>query len=47
MDEPTGPAEDGATLLDEMSHWSGVIGHAQQMLMEHGATAALKAAKRS
>jgi len=34
-------AENG-NLLDEMAHWTGVIGRMQQLLMEHGATAALK-----
>jgi polyhydroxyalkanoate synthase len=34
-------AENG-TLLDEMAHWTGVIGRMQQLLMENGATAALK-----
>jgi polyhydroxyalkanoate synthase len=29
-------------LLDEMAHWTGVIGRMQQLLMEHGASAALK-----
>jgi polyhydroxyalkanoate synthase subunit PhaC len=37
---PTAP--DGAAILDEMAHWTGVIGRAQQMLMEHGAEAMLK-----
>jgi len=32
------------SLLDEMSHWTGVAGHMQQLLMEHGASAALKTA---
>ncbi|WP_420142631.1 PHA/PHB synthase family protein [Sphingomonas sp.] len=32
------------TLLDEMAHWTGVVGQMQQLLMEHGATAALKMA---
>ena len=31
-------------LLDEMAHWTGVVGRMQQMLMEHGASAALKMA---
>lgn len=34
-------AED-VTLLDEMAHWTGVAGRMQQLLMEHGASAALK-----
>jgi len=34
-------AENG-TLLDEMAHWTGVIGRMQQLLMENGASAALK-----
>jgi polyhydroxyalkanoate synthase len=34
---------DGGALLEEMAHWTGMIGQAQQMLMAHGATAALKA----
>jgi polyhydroxyalkanoate synthase len=34
---------DGGALLDEMAHWTGVIGQAQQMLMEQGASAAMKA----
>ena len=38
------PRNDGARLLDEMAHWTGVIGRAQQLLMEHGATVALKLA---
>jgi polyhydroxyalkanoate synthase subunit PhaC len=29
-------------LLDEMAHWTGVVGRMQQLLMEHGASAALK-----
>jgi polyhydroxyalkanoate synthase len=32
------------SLLDEMAHWTGVIGRMQQLLMEHGAAAALKMA---
>jgi len=36
-------AEDG-TLLDEMAHWTGIAGRMQQLLMEHGASAALKIA---
>ena len=43
-DNSTNPARDGTRLLDEMSHWAGVIGQAQMMLMEHGAAAALQAA---
>jgi polyhydroxyalkanoate synthase len=35
---------DDATLLDEMAHWTGVAGRMQQLLMEHGASAALKIA---
>ncbi|WP_240320716.1 PHA/PHB synthase family protein [Sphingomonas crusticola] len=35
-------AED-ANLLDEMAHWTGIAGRMQQLLMEHGASAALKA----
>ena len=38
------PPHDGASLIEEMAHWTGVIGRAQQMLMEQGATAALKMA---
>ena len=34
-------AENG-NLLDEMAHWTGVIGRMQQLMMEHGATTALK-----
>jgi polyhydroxyalkanoate synthase len=34
----------GGSLLDEMAHWTGVIGQMQQLLMEHGASAALKMA---
>src|SRR4051812_37468438 len=34
-------AED-VTLLDEMAHWTGIAGRMQQLLMEHGASAALK-----
>jgi polyhydroxyalkanoate synthase len=34
---------DGGVLLDEMAHWTGVIGQAQQMLMEQGANSAMKA----
>ena len=30
------------TLLEEMAHWTGVIGQLQQQLMEHGSSAALK-----
>jgi len=30
------------TLLDEMAHWTGIVGQMQQLLMEHGATAALR-----
>jgi polyhydroxyalkanoate synthase len=33
---------DNQNLLDEMAHWTGVAGRMQQMLMEHGASAALK-----
>jgi len=35
---------DNQNLLDEMAHWTGVVGRMQQMLMEHGASAALKIA---
>ena len=37
------PPED-KPLLEEMAHWTGVIGQIQQQLMEHGASAALKMA---
>ncbi|WP_294392457.1 class I poly(R)-hydroxyalkanoic acid synthase [uncultured Sphingomonas sp.] len=37
-------AEKQDSLLDEMAHWTGVIGQMQQLLMEHGASAALKMA---
>ena len=40
-DSPEKPAG-GGTLLDEMAHWTGVIGQMQQLMMEHGAAAALK-----
>jgi polyhydroxyalkanoate synthase len=33
---------DNQNLLDEMAHWTGVAGRMQQLLMEHGASAALK-----
>lgn len=33
---------DNSNLLNEMAHWTGVAGQMQQMLMEHGASAALK-----
>jgi len=35
---------DNENLLGEMAHWTGVAGRMQQMLMEHGASAALKMA---
>ncbi len=35
---------DNENLLDEVAHWTGVIGRMQQLLMEHGASAALKIA---
>ena len=35
---------DNQNLLDEMTHWTGVAGRMQQLLMEHGASAALKIA---
>ena len=35
-------ADTGGTLLDEMAHWTGIAGRMQQLLMEHGASAALK-----
>ena len=44
MAETDDSGRDGATLLDEMAHWTGVIGQAQQILMEHGASVALKMA---
>jgi polyhydroxyalkanoate synthase len=43
MAKPGEVPQDGAALLKEMAHWTGVIGQAQQMLMEHGASAAMKA----
>ena len=42
MTETPEPAHDGAALLDEMAHWTGVVGRIQQVLMEHGGAAALK-----
>jgi len=33
---------DNENLLDEMAHWTGVAGRMQQLLMENGASAALK-----
>jgi len=35
---------DNENLLDEMAHWTGIAGRMQQLLMEQGATAALKIA---
>src|SRR3954465_6296244 len=35
---------DTENLLDEMAHWTGVTGRMQQLLMENGASAALKIA---
>jgi len=35
---------DNENLLSEMAHWTGVAGRMQQLLMEHGASAALKMA---
>jgi len=35
---------DDQSLLDEMSHWTGVAGRMQQLLMEHGASSVLKMA---
>ncbi|MDO6416854.1 class I poly(R)-hydroxyalkanoic acid synthase [Sphingomonas sp. BIUV-7] len=43
MAKPGNEPHDGGALLAEMAHWTGVIGKAQQLLMEHGASAALKA----
>ena len=42
MSETEKTPPDGDALLDEMTHWTGVIGRAQQLLMEHGAETALK-----
>lgn len=42
MTDTQTPAPDGADILKEVAHWTGVIGQAQQILMEHGAAAALK-----
>ena len=35
---------EGEGLLDEMAHWTGIAGQMQQLMMEHGASAALKLA---
>ncbi|WP_174274833.1 PHA/PHB synthase family protein [Sphingomonas bacterium] len=43
MAEADGPELKGRALLDELAHWTGIIGQAQQLLIEYGATAALKA----
>ena len=42
MSDTDQPAPDGADVLKEMAHWTGVLGRAQQILMERGAAAALK-----
>jgi polyhydroxyalkanoate synthase len=42
MSDTEQPAPDGADILQEVAHWTGVIGQAQQILMEHGAAAVLK-----
>ena len=39
----SGGTANGDELLKEMAHWTGVVGQMQQLLMEHGASAALKA----
>jgi len=33
---------DGMNMLEEMAHWTGIVGQMQQRLMEHGLSAALK-----
>src|SRR6478736_5933620 len=35
-------ASEGRDMLEEMAHWTGIVGQMQQKLMEHGLSAALK-----
>ena len=42
-DEPRGATEMLAPTLDELQHWTGVIGRAKQLMLEYAATQASKA----
>ena len=44
MGEDASGQHGAGSLLEEMAHWTGVAGQMQQLLMEHGAAAALKMA---
>jgi polyhydroxyalkanoate synthase len=44
--QPTGAETPAATSLEEMQHWTGVIGRAQQLMLEHGVAQMMQAQER-